>query len=315
MSNIDKDIISNFSLLSKLITKYNFKNTNRLHNKGKCIKIKNEIDFHRRQFDILYLIVTKKCKTVSDISSELDLSKSSLSITVSKMVEQNLLEKVYEQTLDSRQVMLQETEKGKKLFINIKQFFKEDMIDFYNWLSESQKEIYKSAIQSLNVAFLSFGLKKIDLEQSNEQIVEKMFENIFILKKPLEKLYRQVKNNLKDEIVLTEKQIDILLYIKEYNKNIPSELASILFSSESTISSQLKTLVEKKYLVKEKSKEDSRKTYFNITDLGVTTLDICRSKLEKQLLGIISKFSEQEKENLLEGSTNLIKLFELLTQI
>ncbi len=315
MNSIDKDIVLNIALLHKVVNKYSFKNNYKLPYIDNCFNDNKDMTLKSRQLDILYLIIANNLNTVSEISNELELSKSSLSITISKMANQELLEKVYDHSDDARHVILKETEKGRNLYNNLKTFFINELTKFFMSLNEEEKQIHKSAMQYLNVAFYSFGVKNIDYDNStDEEILSILFENIFILKKPLEKLHRQVKNNLKDKLALTEKEMDILRFIFEFDKSTPSELAGILFSSESTISSQLKPLVKNGYLVKEKSSEDSRKTYFKITSLGIDTLNECKNLLDSQFTLIISKFSIEDKKNILEGTSRLIDLFELLTQ-
>ncbi len=310
MYTIEREIVNKVAVIKNLMTKYIF-HTKQIEDCNKKY-FDSVVSIGSRQLDIIHIIIQLNINTVSGISKELELSASGLSITISKMVKQNLLEKLYDETNDARNVILKPTDEAIKVYNELQSFFKKSIIDFYQQQTSQEQEIYLRSIISFTNAFKSFGVKGITSEMEFSYIVDLISEGIFMLKKYCEKFFRDAENEYSDKVTYTRKETELLLTILHSGINTPSEMSQITMTKESTISLQLKNLVQAGYLVKEKSKEDSRKTLFKLTELGKTTLAKDISVIEEIFFKILNTFTNEEKENILDGLLNLEVLFNLL---
>lgn len=92
----------------------------------------------------------------------------------------------------------------------------------------------------------------------------------------------------------------VLKVIAETNKElIASDIAKILDVSIARVTVALKTLEERKLIVKEKSKIDKRKTIVFLTDLGYQTLENKYQKLIELVEKSLEKLTIEECEQLL----------------
>lgn len=115
---------------------------------------KNDLPLTRRQFEILILAYKLELSTVSEIEDVLKISKSSLSLTIGKLVEDGYLRKEsYEDKEDKRKVHIYITEKGidvlYEAYERVILMFKK----FYETLDEKQKEDLVIGIERLGNIF------------------------------------------------------------------------------------------------------------------------------------------------------------------
>ncbi len=312
MNTTEKVIINKLSNVKSLISQYHNTNVNKETHTFHC-NFDDDV-FASRQFDILHLIITENINTVSNLAKYFDLSASSLSITISKMCSANLIEKSYDETSDSRNVVLKPTQHALDVHEEIKHFTTNNFKEFYNSLNKEELEIFSSALYDLSSSLQLFKIHLFTNDIELDKLSELIFENLFKLKAPFEQFFRDAKNKYKDNISLTDREIGILDFLSQPNINTPSELSCVTFTKESTISSQLKGLVKKGYLRKEKSDKDIRKTYFIITELGQTTFDNDINIIQNIFAELLETFSEDDKQNLTNGLSSLEVLFNLLLQ-
>ncbi len=310
MNTSEKNIIDKIKNIKNLIDIYNYNYEKNDHLHDACNF--DDAILASRQFDIFHLIISKKINKVSELSKYLDLSASSLSITISKMCNQNFLEKSYDETLDARNVILKPTEQGMTIYKQIKLFFINSLKEFYMSLNSDEVEIFSSALYDLSQSLQFYKIDVIEKTMELDALCELIFSNLFKLKVPFERFFRDAKNKYKTTISLTDKEIRLLSFLLEPDINSPSDLSKITYTKESTISTQLKNLVKKGYLTKEKSDKDIRKTYFIITDLGKETLENDIKIIENIFTELIKTFSEDDKINLTNGLLSLEVLFNLL---
>ncbi|WP_058484880.1 MarR family winged helix-turn-helix transcriptional regulator [Defluviitalea phaphyphila] len=132
--------------LTKWLHKNYFKEFNINGNKNHCIS--------DRQFTILVFVHRLKMCTISDLQKELNVSNSSLSIVVSKLVKGGYLKRSYDiEDKDRRKVYLSLTDKGKDILIKFYNRLNTIFDDFYNNLNENKKQDFKEGIKKLNNVF------------------------------------------------------------------------------------------------------------------------------------------------------------------
>ncbi len=309
---LENKILNKMVSLDKLIRTYTLKHNDFEVALKNNPNLKEYMETGARQYEIMHLIETKRCNKVSELSKLLDLSPSSLSIIISKMVANNLVEKKYESTTDSRNVILTLTEKGSDNYYVLKNAYCQIVKNFISNLKEEELNLFFNALSNLTNALYMFSIKPIDENKDFDEITDLIFQNLFILKTPFEKFFRDIRHSLKDELTLTDKEITILILFLDFKTSTPSKIASLVHSSESTISTQLKKLVKKGHLEKSKSLEDSRITNFTLTKLGESTISHELSLLHIKSIELINTFQHQDKIKILDGLNSLHIMFELL---
>ncbi len=311
---INSEIVKKMYSLKRLIGEYDFTYKYCGNMLEKYNDIIGSLHVGSRQYEIIHFIVNKRCNKVSELAKLLDLSNSSLSLIITKMTDNNLIVKHYDTTDDSRNVILEVTKEGQENYNILKNVYCEELANFINTLNDSEQKFFIKALYSLTGALAIFNIRPVTEENTIEEIPSIIFQNLFTLKIPFENMFRDVRNVLKAQLTLTEKETKILMFLNNVGISTPSEVAKILQSSESTISIQLKKLLKKGHLVKTKCKEDSRKNLFYITDLGKETVNREFNLFNEEFIKNINNFSEQDKINILDGLNNLHVLFELLTR-
>ena len=112
---------------------------------------KNNISLTVQQFIILMFIHKMNINTVSEMSCLLNLSKSSLSLTLSKMEQENLLKKtVWVEGDDGRKVYFSATKKGILALEERQKRVLEFFTEFCEGLSQEQKQDLETGIEKLS---------------------------------------------------------------------------------------------------------------------------------------------------------------------
>ncbi len=285
----------------------NFKNAVAIENKLSEISRKVSI----RQCDIMFFIEELELNTLSLISKELDLSLASLSIIISKMVNNNLITKNYhEDEQDGRIVVLQLTDEGKKFYYEIKEIIVLAIVSFLKSLDDNKYDIFKNAVRELEFIGNLVGATKLDLNQPFESQSEVIYKSLLRMKFICEKIFRSINSEVDSYIY--EKGLKILTAVLKHDLHTPSEIAKKTKTTESTISTQLKSLIKKNVVYKEKKSGDSRKTYFYATNEGIDIYNRCLYSAMELLSTTIDKLDDDLKKNLDKGLDNIIILFELL---
>ncbi len=263
-----------------------------------------------RQWDILFIIEEMKVNTLSLISKELELSLSSLSIIISKMVGNNLIVKKYEDNSDGRIIILDLSEKAKGYYYEMKKMIMTAICDFLKSLDKESRQLFDNAIKELEFVGKFFSPYILDLSKDIESQAEVMYQNIMRLKFVSESIFRKVNSGVDNSIF--EKGLAILAATIKENLHTPSELSQKIKTSESTISTQLKALINKNLMYKTKKAGDSRKTYFYPTEEGISLYEKCKENTMETLTAMISKLDKELLLNLDSGLNNIIILYELL---
>lgn len=107
-----------------------------------------------RQFHILFITYKFGFSTVSQYQNIMNISKSSLSLTVSKLVEEGYLRREQPQEDDDgRKVYIYITDKGKAAADEVLERIMDLFCRFYDSLDEQKQEDLKIGIEKLNHVF------------------------------------------------------------------------------------------------------------------------------------------------------------------
>ena len=119
---------------------------------------KNNISLTFQQFIILTLVHKMEINTISQLAALLNLSKSSLSLTLSKMEQENLLKKTpAPKGDDGRKVYLCITQKGLSALEEREQKTLDFFIEYCQNLTQEQKEDLALGIEKLNHVLILFS--------------------------------------------------------------------------------------------------------------------------------------------------------------
>lgn len=117
-------------------------------------KGKNTPELTVRQFGILFLIHHYKLKTVSELVQEINISKSSISLMVTKLTDEGYLrKKAPRKGDDGRKVYIELTAKGKRALEELTNNIFLVFDSFYNSLAEDRKGDFITAIESFDAVF------------------------------------------------------------------------------------------------------------------------------------------------------------------
>ena len=94
---------------------------------------------------------------------------------------------------------------------------------------------------------------------------------------------------------ITHQAVRILQLIDKQPNTGINEVAMVLQISHNTASEHVKRLIEKKYIIKEKSGEDHRRVILRITELGSNVLYRNTSLDDEKLMKIVEQLSKEEQ--------------------
>ncbi len=115
---------------------------------------KGQFEISMRQFQILLALRLNSIDSISGLEQLFNISKSSLSLTISKMEKSGLIHKEQlPDDKDKRMVHLKITSKGEEITKKFDEIICESFTDFYKTLNEKQKEYLKIGVNSLVKVF------------------------------------------------------------------------------------------------------------------------------------------------------------------
>ena len=94
---------------------------------------------------------------------------------------------------------------------------------------------------------------------------------------------------------ITHQAVRILQLIDKQPNTGINEVAIVLQISHNTASEHVKRLIDKKYIVKEKSGEDQRRVLLRLTELGSNVLYRNTSLDDEKLIKIVEQLSKEEQ--------------------
>ena len=115
---------------------------------------KGQFEISMRQFQILLALRLNSIDSISGLEQLFNISKSSLSLTISKMEKSGFIHKEQlPDDKDKRTVHLKITSKGEEIIKKFDEIICQSFTDFYKTLNENQKENLKIGVNSLIKVF------------------------------------------------------------------------------------------------------------------------------------------------------------------
>ena len=115
---------------------------------------KGQFEISMRQFQILLALRLNSIDSISGLEQLFNISRSSLSLTISKMEKSGFIHKEQlPDDKDKRTVHLKITSKGEEITKKFDEIICQSFTDFYKTLNEKQKENLKIGVNSLIKVF------------------------------------------------------------------------------------------------------------------------------------------------------------------
>jgi len=297
--------------------------------KYKSIYLKNrktdklKASLSERQFKILITLSINETNTVSEMARFMNISKSTLSIILSKMMKKALVCKETPSFAeDKRKTYFKITKNGMGILKELKDAAIEDFKAIYKALPQETKMNVSKGINKLNISVSSSKVSFYHIindiydEMENADNVSKLAFKLYlfficfaeycdsILKE--DKQYREIFKSL------TRTRYKILQSISGLNLDTVSKLEEHLCSSGSSVSIAISKLVKEGYLYKEypSADDDGRVVYIRLTDKGNDIIYDAKKNISRVLTMYFTEFSEGERKNVIEAFELLLSAFE-----
>lgn len=257
-----------------------------------------------RQFFILYIILYKKVNTITEISKHLNLSKANISILTSKLEDAGYVSRNKLLDIDSRISSLEVTELGKEV---------------YNETSAKVGGLLADQVQKYEDGFsgfvdLLFDLKKcLKIDSSINEPEAIMLLGFIKLESIYEDIYNRILLDIDVKISIAE--IKIIKLVAEHDNINFEGLTHYSALSYSTLSLQVKALVDRGFITKIKSREDGRVTYLKLTDLGKKIDDTFNNKKGDVILKVLSDSTTDEINFAYDTFSTLFKAMEIVEPV
>ena len=149
MENTNEDIPKLINDLLSFNMRLGFIMRNKFNVNGK-----GQFEISMRQFQILLALRLNSIDSISGLEQLFNISKSSLSLTISKMEKSGFIHKEQlPDDKDKRIVHLKITSKGEEITKKFDEIIYQSFTDFYKTLNEKQKENLKIGVNSLIKVF------------------------------------------------------------------------------------------------------------------------------------------------------------------
>ena len=112
---------------------------------------------------------------------------------------------------------------------------------------------------------------------------------------------------------LTHTDLRILyqLYINE-GQMVMKDIAAGIGVTSGTLTTTIKRIISKKYVIRKKSEEDSRQTYICLTEKGKKLLKQEKEALEHNLENLFSKMSIKERKTIITAYKSIYEILRKL---
>lgn len=273
-------------------------------------------DVSDRQFTILCALQYGEKNTVSELAKMLQISKSTLSIIMGKMIKKGYLLKTHpEEDDDKRKIYFSVSDSGRKILDEVQKSNINEMKYLYSKMNEEQRKNMEKAYELLSDTLVNDDkelLSIINMGADDSGIVEKSayMQNLFIisLMKRTNNILKTSFNSVEEEMQLTRNQCHLLVSIEKHKYNTVSKLEKFLNSSGSTVSITVSKLVKGGYLMKEypSGDEDGRIVYIRVTPKGKEILKKMNEIMKKIFVEFVSTYDVISREKINKGLDMMI---------
>lgn len=284
-------------------------------------------DISERQIKILITLYLYDKNTVSEMAKFMNISKSTLSIILSKMIKKNIICKEFPDGFDDkRKVYFKITELGQDKLREIGEALTDNFKVIYEQFSDERKKNFSEGISRL--AF-TINSSKPNLYQTiinsdyykerlqNTDEVSQMAFKLFMFFVCFIEYFQAVlssKSSVNDEFSsLTRNRYHILQCVSVLNLNTVSKLEEYLCASGSSVSIAVSRLTKDGYLFKEHPNidEDGRVVYIRLTEKGKEIIRKAKENVEYVLETYFAKFDDEDLESTVKSFEYLLKAFEI----
>ena len=284
---------------------------------------RSDIKISQRQFEMLGALEHLEINTISELAKLMHLSKSTLSILMSKLQKKGYVYKELPgNTGDGRRVYFKVTENGKKVLDEKSKIHMEELQHYYNALSTEQKENFKKGVACFrqvaedeqNLYKIIMNKKELRSQYGDDVVtVAEDFAYFFvsILMRNAEQYDPAMclSEELKD---ITGNQVNLLINIDKLGLDTISKLEGRLNSSGSTLSITISKMVDKGYLYKEypTSEQDGRVVYIRLTEHGRKIMNEIQLKAKEKMLNFIKGLDCDKLKTFNDGIDYLLQVFD-----
>ena len=284
-------------------------------------------DLSERQFEILMALMIMKKSSISEMAEIMYVSRSTLSIIVSKLIKKGYIVKnIPEDGMDKRKTIFSLSQEGINCLYKFRQNNFKNFCILYNSFDEREKKLLEEGIDKLfsyfefreeymNDKFMKSDIIQAILESDNE--LEKMnikmaiFVGVFF--KASRDLCRNIFDLNSDEKPITKNQFYIMYCIYYFEHNTISKLEKFLNSSGSTVSITVSRLVTAGYLKKSypKFNDDGRAVFIKLTNKGVKMLNMVHTRTKEAFINFIERLDEEGVQNFNSAIDCLLEVFKV----
>ncbi len=285
---------------------------------AKFSNLKKEIS--DRQFAILCILAYSKKNTVSELAKLMQISKSTISIIMSKMLKKGYLIKTYPNECDDkRRIYFSISKKGECLLKDIQKKNFDESKYIFSLMNEYQKSCMLNAWQHLADALDDNDkelLSVLSFAPDNADPLEQMLHNqaLFLLAL-IRKINLIIRDDMRIDVLggfLTKNQCHLLICIEKYKYNTISRLENFLNSSGSTVSITVSKLVKSGYVIKESpaENEDGRIVYIKLTPKGREVIKKMQQIMKTIFLNYVISLNEKSIVSIEKGIDLLLMAFD-----
>lgn len=276
-----------------------------------------------RQFKILALLSVTDVNTVSSMAQLMNISKSTLSIVLNKMINKRLVYKEHPNGADDkRKVYFYISDGGKELLINIRNRYVGEFKTLYDSFDMEQKKHIAEGVEGVMRAVGDERMKFIDnirkssfYRAGEKDDTSEMGLKMYLFFLCFAEQHRDViKNDINvngNKKCLTKNQFYIIHCIRDLGCDTVSKLENHLSSSGSTVSITVSKLVKDGYIYKKypSGGDDGRLVFLNVTEKGDRIFECMEEKIKNAFVLYFNGFSDEEKSIMNNSVEHLLAAF------
>ncbi len=284
---------------------------------------KDDFNLSERQIKILIALSIFEKNTVSEMAGFMNVSKSTLSIILTKMIKKGLVAKDSSNDEDKRKSYFSITQKGVEEIKKLVYFAFENFSVVYESLSDEKKKNIEEGINkficSLNSSNMDFYqvivksayYKNIENLGGVYLIAAKFYLFFICFAEYYESILKRKVNDNEDFKSFTKNRYNILHCIKYLKLDTVSKLEAYLCQSSSAVSIAVTRLVKEGFLYKEypKSGDDGRVVYIRLAKKGLDTIDIAQKYVFNVLTMYFEEFSPSQRKDIIDACDMLLDVF------
>jgi len=283
---------------------------------------KYDFNLSERQIKILITLSIFEKNTVSEMAKFMNISKSTLSIILAKMIKKGLVDRDISNDEDKRKSYFSITQKGVEQIKKLVNFAFESFNMVYESFSDEKKKNIREGINKLicsldssNMSFYRIIIgsdyyKNIESLGGVYLIAAKFYLFFICFAEYYESILKRNINKNGDFKSFTRNRYNILHCIKYLELDTVSKLEAYLCQSSSAVSIAVTRLVKEGFLYKEypKSGDDGRFVYIRLAQKGFDTIEVAEKYIFDVLTMYFEEFSASQRKDIIDACDMLLDL-------